>query len=220
MLDMLIERKLITANAVFGIFPANSVGDDIEVYAGESRMQALCTFYNLRNQTQKEKNAVLQMPPDPNLCLSDFIAPRESGIADWLGVFAVTAGLGVDKLVKEYEAAGDDYSAIMVKALADRLAEAFAELLHDEVRRKYWKPESGIRVSHGYPACPDHSEKGTLFDLLHARDLGMNLTETFAMTPAATVSGLIFAHPKSRYFSVGKISEEQERDYAGRKKEL
>jgi 5-methyltetrahydrofolate--homocysteine methyltransferase len=224
MLDMLTERKLIAAHAVFGIFPANSSGDDIVVYADESRTQALCTFHNLRNQTQK--------PSQPNLCLSDFIASRESGLADYLGVFAVTAGIGADRQAKEYEAAGDDYSAIMVKALADRLAEAFAELVHLEVRRKYWgyepgeqpAPESllaeryaGIRPAHGYPACPDHSEKGALFDLLHARDFGMNLTESFAMTPAATVSGLMFAHPQSHYFAVGKITEEQTADYAARK---
>jgi len=244
-LDMLIGRKLISANGVFGIFPANSAGDDIEVYTGENRTQTLCTFYNLRNQTdskiasgvQRFKDSKIQKDIKPNLCLSDFIAPRESGIADWIGVFAVTAGLGVDTLVKEYEAAGDDYSVIMVKALADRLAEAFAELLHFEMRHKYWKPHlpfspkgkesalesqiteksTGIRVSHGYPACPDHSEKGTLFDLLRARDFGMNLTETFVMTPAATVSGLMFAHPQSRYFAVGKIGDEQKVDYAKRK---
>ena len=224
MLNRIIENKLITANGVFGIFPANSVGDDIEVYAnnGTDGARPVCTFYNLRNQTQKGGG-------EANLCLSDFIAPRDSGIADWLGVFAVTAGLGVDELAAEYEAAGDDYSAIMVKALADRLAEAFVEYLHLEVRRKYWKYEeskiknqkskieTGIRVSHGFPACPDHSEKATLFDLIHARELGMNLTETFAMTPAATVSGLIFAHPQSRYFSVGKITDEQVADYAARK---
>jgi len=218
-LDRMIENKLISANGVFGIFPANSVGDDIEVYANNDTDGArpVSTFHNLRNQT------------DNYLCLSDFIAPRESGIADWLGVFAVTAGLGVAELAAEYEAAGDDYSAIMVKALADRLAEAFAEILHLEVRKKYWKYEdskienqkskieTGIRVSHGFPACPDHSEKSTLFDLIHARQLGMNLTETFAMTPAATVSGLIFAHPKSQYFSVGKITDEQVEDYAVRK---
>jgi 5-methyltetrahydrofolate--homocysteine methyltransferase len=225
MLDEIIANKLITANGVFGIFPANSVGDDIEIYADEGRdvarslseveMCPVSTFYNLRNQT------------DSNLCLSDFIAPRDSGIADWLCAFAVTAGIGVAELAAKYETAGDDYSAIMLKALADRLAEAFAEILHLEVRRKYWglnqesgirNQEFGIRVSHGFPACPDHSEKATLFDLLHARKLGMNLTETFAMTPAATVSGLIFAHPQSRYFSVGKISDEQAADYAARKR--
>jgi len=205
MLDMLIEHNLLVATGVFGIFPANSKGDDIEVYTDESRSQTLCIFYNLRNQTGS------------NLCLSDFIAPRESGIADYMGAFAVTAGLGVGKLVKEFETAGDDYSAIMVKALADRLAEAFAEWLHQEVRRKYWGCSSGIRVSHGYSACPDHSEKNTLFNLLHARDLGMNLTETFAMTPAATVSGLIFSHPQCRYFAVGKITDEQVDDYTVRK---
>ena len=237
MLDEIIERKLISANGVFGIFPANSIGDDIQVYADENRAQTLCTFYFMRNLTltlSKEEGdgspPLKELSEDTlNLCLSDFVAARESGIADWLGVFAVTAGLGVHRLAAQYETSGDDYSAIMVKALADRLAEAFAELLHHEVLHQYWGCEPlpplssqrretvGIRVAHGYPACPDHSEKATLFDLLRARDLGMNLTETFAMTPAATVSGLIFAHPKSRYFAVGKISKEQEREYAERK---
>ena len=231
MLDRLIKNKLIVANGVVGIFPANSVGDDIDIYVNDGRYGEcpVFTFHNLRNQTQKGRR-------EASLCLSDFIAPRESGIADWLGAFAVTAGLGVAELAAEYEEAGDDYSAIMLKALADRLAEAFAELLHLEVRCKYWGYEewrmkneelkienlfserwTGIRVAHGYPACPDHSEKSTLFDLLQARNLGMNLTETFAMTPAATVSGLLFAHPKSRYFAVGKICEEQMADYATRK---
>jgi 5-methyltetrahydrofolate--homocysteine methyltransferase len=227
LLDDIISRKLIVANGVFGIFPANSVGDDIEVYTGESRAQTLCTFYNLRNQQSKIIN---QKSKINNLCLSDFIASRESGVADWLGAFAVTAGIGVEKLANGYEASGDDYNAIMTKALADRLAEAFAELLHREVRRKYWgyetgdvKPENneghyaGIRVSHGYPACPDHSEKETLFALLNARDFGMGLTESFAMTPAASVSGLIFAHPQSRLFSAGKITGKQIADYAARK---
>ncbi len=228
-LDMIIGQELITANGVFGIFPANSVGDDIEVYTDESRTQTACIFRNLRNQTQK---AAGEDGPQPNLCLADFIASRESGIPDYLGAFAVTAGLGVDKLVKEYEAAGDDYSAIMVKALADRLAEAFAELMHLEVRHKYWgyagdeyltlegllsERYTGIRPAHGYPACPDHSEKDTLFDLLHARNFGMDLTESFAMTPAATVSGLMFAHPQSHYFAVGKITNDQLTDYALRK---
>ena len=240
MLDTMIAQKQITANAVFGIFPANSAGDDIEVYTGGCRDVAhrVSTFHNLRNQTELIKNQKSKIKNSFNLCLSDFIAPRESGLADWLGVFAVTAGLGVDKLAAAYEASGDDYSAIMVKALADRLAEAFAERLHLEIRRKYWgyekmsmengewkiNPEdlqseryAGIRVSHGFPACPDHSGKSTLFDLLHARELGMNLTETFAMTPAATVSGLIFAHPQSRYFAVGKIGGDQEREYKKRK---
>jgi 5-methyltetrahydrofolate--homocysteine methyltransferase len=224
MLDMIIDRKLLVANGVFGIFPANSIGDDIEIYADGDRTHATCVLYHLRNQMYKESQ--------PNMCLSDFIASRESGLPDHLGAFAATAGLGADKLVKEYEADGDDYNAIMVKALADRLAEAFAELLHLEIRRKYWGyapeehplPESlfgghyaGIRPAYGYPACPDHSEKGTLFNLLHARDSGMNLTESFAMTPAATVSGLIFAHPQSRYFAVSRIAGDQMTDYAARK---
>ncbi len=223
MLDIIISQKLLSANGVFGIFPANSVGDDIEVYGDEARIQRLCTFYNLRNQVQKEGQ--------PNLCLSDFIAPKGS-LPDYVGVFAATTGLGVDKLVKEYEANGDDYNAIMVKALSDRLAEAFAELVHLEVRRKYWgyapneqlplenllsERYQGIRPAHGYPACPDHSEKNTLFNLLHAREFGMELTESFAMKPAATVSGLIFAHPQSHYFSVGKIAKDQLEDYAQRK---
>ncbi len=228
MLDMMIGQKLLTANGVFGIFPANSVGDDIEVYTGENRTTVACTFRNLRNQTQKRAGEESQ----PNLCLSDFIASRESGLPDYLGAFAVTAGLGVEKLVREYEANGDDYSAIMVKALADRLAEAFTELMHLEVRRKYWgyapgeqfplesllsERYVGIRPAHGYPACPDHSEKETLFHLLRARGFGMDLTESFAMTPAATVSGLMFAHPESHYFAVGKIGDDQLTDYAARK---
>jgi len=212
LLDTIIEQKTILANGVLGIFPANSVGDDIEVYHDTNRNLTLCKFYNHRNQDPKIQKKL------PNLCLSDFIAPRESDIIDYIGAFAVTAGLGVETLARDY----DDYNAIMVKALADRLAEAFAELLHIEVRKE-WREESeelrmGIRVSHGYPACPDHTEKGTLFDLLGARELGMNLTETFAMTPAATVSGLIFAHPQSKYFTVGRITDEQKKDYEERKR--
>ena len=226
MLDAMHELKLLTANAIFGIFPANSIGDDIIIYVDENRNEKICTFYNLRNQSQNGADTG-KNSTNPNLCLSDFIASRESGVPDWLGAFAVTAGLGADVLAEEYKAAGDDYSAIMTKALADRLAEAFAELLHHELNSKYWalpkklstegKNLAGIRVAHGYPACPDHSEKGTLFDLLNARNFGMNLTESFAMTPAATVSGLFFAHPQSRYFAVGKIGDDQKEEYEKRK---
>ncbi|MBN2485875.1 MAG: methionine synthase [Bacteroidales bacterium] len=226
LLDRIEKEKLLKASGVVGIFPANSVGDDIEVYADESKQQILATFRNLRNQVRKDDG-------NPNLCLSDFIAPKDSGITDYLGAFAVTAGLGVDKLVKEFEAAHDDYNSIMVKALADRLAEAFTEVLHEKTRREYWgyapselltKDElflekySGIRPAHGYPACPDHSEKQTLFNLLGAENsAGICLTESFSMVPAASVSGLIFANPQSKYFFVAKIGKDQVEDYADRK---
>jgi 5-methyltetrahydrofolate--homocysteine methyltransferase len=224
LLELIISRKLLAASAVFGIFPANATGDDIEVYSDESRSSTIAVFRNLRNQTKKEGR--------PNLCLSDFIAPRSGGQNDYLGAFVLTAGKGTDELVQKYEAQGDDYNALLVKTLADRLADAFAELLHLEVRRKYWgyAPDeqlsledlfaghyTGIRPAHGYPACPDHSEKQTLFSLLNARNYGTGLTESFAMTPAASVGGLFFAHPQSRYFNVGKITGDQLSDYAARK---
>jgi 5-methyltetrahydrofolate--homocysteine methyltransferase len=197
MLDGLIASGAMTANGVYGWFPANSVGDDIEVYADETRARRLCTFYNLRNQTDK--------PEQPNLCLSDFIAPLDSGLTDYLGAFALTAGTGIAELADDYRRRGDDYRAIMVKLLADRMAEAFAETL------------TGTRFSHGYPSCPDHSEKATLFNLLSATQYGMSLTEHFAMYPQATVSGLIFLHPQSRYFALGRILPDQLADYAARK---
>ncbi|MBN1182426.1 MAG: methionine synthase [Bacteroidales bacterium] len=228
LLDRIIKEKLIKANATIGFFPANAFGDDIEVYKNEDRKELLTTFYNLRNQQEFSDGT-------PNLCLSDFIAPKESGITDYLGAFAVTAGIGVKELVAEFEKANDDYSAIMVKILADRLAEAFTELLHEKVRKEIWgyvntedkskedlflENYQGIRPAHGYPACPDHSEKDTLFRLLNAeKSAGISLTETFSMVPAASVSGLYFAHPQSRYFIVGKISEDQVKDYAKRKKQ-
>jgi 5-methyltetrahydrofolate--homocysteine methyltransferase len=225
LLDEIIDKKLLTANGTVSILPANSVGDDIEVYTDETRTKVLTVFRNLRNQTVKEDGA-------PNLCLSDFIAPKETGIPDYLGAFAVTAGIGADSLVKKFEKELDDYNSIMVKALADRLAEAFTELLHLLVRKEIWGYEpdenlslddmlleryKGIRPAHGYPACPEHSEKRVLFDLLKAEELGINLTESFSMTPAASVSGLLFAHPQSRYFFVDKISRDQVEDYAKRK---
>ncbi|MCF8380466.1 MAG: methionine synthase [Bacteroidales bacterium] len=226
MLDLIIKEKWLTANAVIGIYPANSVGDDIEVYKDETRKEVIARFTNLRNQTKKEGNT-------PNYCLSDFIAPKDSGRIDYIGAFANTTGLGIEKKIKEFEDANDDYSSIMLKSLADRLAEAFTELLHEKVRKELWgymKDENlsldqllleeykGIRPAHGYPACPDHSEKEILFNLLDKdKKTGIVLTESHSMFPAASVSGLIFAHPESRYFFVGKISKDQVIDYAKRK---
>ncbi|MCF8226513.1 MAG: methionine synthase [Bacteroidales bacterium] len=226
MLDSIVKEKWLKANAVYGIYPAASEGDDIIVYTDESRSKALTRFVNLRNQTQKETGV-------PNLALSDFIAPAGSGHMDYIGAFAITAGIGVEEKVKEFEADNDDYSSIMIKALADRLAEAFTELLHDSIRKETWgyaKDEqlsmndlfkekySGIRPAHGYPACPDHSEKKTLFDLLQCEKYGIHLTENYSMNPAASVSGLIFSHPRSNYFFVGKVGKDQVQDYAKRKK--
>ncbi|MFC2116022.1 methionine synthase [Bacteroidota bacterium] len=226
MLDWIEEKNILKASGVVGFFPANSDGDDIEVYSGEDRKEILARFVNLRSQTKKENGI-------PNPCLSDFLAPRESGRIDYLGLFAVTAGLGIEKQLKKFEAEHDDYSSIMLKALADRLAEAFTELLHKKVRSEFWayspKEElsledmilekyQGIRPAHGYPACPDHSEKETLFKLLNVPEhAGITLTESHSMFPAASVSGLMFANPESRYFFVGKIGKDQAKDYASRK---
>ncbi|MDR2564313.1 MAG: methionine synthase [Prevotellaceae bacterium] len=222
MLDRMEGR--VQTRAVWGIFPANSVGDDIETYADESRNRTVQVFRNLRSQLKRANF--------PNTCLSDFIAPKSSGLKDYLGAFVVSAGFGVDAMVKEFQAAGDDYSAILVKALADRLAEAYAEIAHEEIR-KCWgfgKNENltldemlkedyqGIRPAHGYPACPDHSEKRTLFALLDAeKNTGVSLTESCMMEPAATVSALVFAHPRSYYFRVDKLGRDQIEDYARRK---
>ena len=227
LLDRIIKDKLLTAHGVAGIFPANSIGDDIEVYADETRKKVIATFFNLRNQEKKSDGS-------PNLCLADFIAPRSTGIPDYLGAFAVTTGLGIEKILADFERNMDDYHGIMTKALADRLAEAFTELLHEKVRKEIWgyvpqeslslddmllERYQGIRPAHGYPACPDHTEKETLFRLLNAEKLtGITLTESFSMYPAASVSGLLFAHPQSRYFYVGNISSDQVEDYARRKK--
>jgi 5-methyltetrahydrofolate--homocysteine methyltransferase len=225
MLQLIIKEKWLTANAVYGIFPANSDGDDLVIYDDQNRSSIRTRFTNLRNQTLKDKG-------QPNLCLSDYVAPVSSGITDYLGAFAVTAGIGVEEKVKAFEADHDDYSSIMLKALADRLAEAFTELLHEEIRKNTWgyvpgeklsmedlfrEKYRGIRPAHGYPACPDHSEKEVLFNLLEAEKIGISLTENYSMLPAASVSGLIFVHPESRYFFVGKISRDQVRDYALRK---
>ncbi len=227
LLQRIVNEKLLTARGVFAFWPANAVGDDVELYTDESRATRLETFHFLRQQIQKPSE-------QSNRCLADFIAPKESGRADYLGGFAVTAGIGADALAKSYSDAHDDYNAILVKALADRLAEAFAEYLHQQariawgfggeeqltheelIREKY----RGIRPAAGYPASPDHTEKRTLFALLEPeKNAGVTLTESFAMHPGASVSGLYFAHPESRYFAVGKIERDQVRDYAARKGE-
>ncbi len=225
MLERILEEKWLTANAVVGLYPANAVGDDIELYADEARRDPVMVLHCLRQQTKKAADRW-------NYCLADFVAPRSSGVRDYLGAFAVTAGIGCEERVRAFEAAHDDYSAIMLKALADRLAEAFTELLHLRVRRELWgyAPDEalatdeliaekyrGIRPAPGYPACPDHTEKGPLFELLDAPEAGITLTENYAMWPAAAVSGFFFAHPDAQYFAVGKIDRDQAEDYARRK---
>jgi 5-methyltetrahydrofolate--homocysteine methyltransferase len=220
----IVERTSLHACAVYGFWPAGADGDDIVLFDDDSRTAERVRFNMLRQQS-------LIADDKPNRSLADFVAPIEDGLADHVGAFAVTAGLGADALVLQYEAEHDDYKAIMVKALADRLAEALAEWLHARVRREWGygadeqlTPDDlaaeryrGIRPAFGYPACPDHSEKFKLFDLLGAPDIGMGLTESAAMTPAASVSGLYFAHPQARYFMIGPIGEDQLRDYARRK---
>jgi 5-methyltetrahydrofolate--homocysteine methyltransferase len=227
MLKTLIAERWVKARGVIGLFPANSVDeDDIEVYADESRTQVIARLHHLRQQKGKPAG-------QSHDCLADFVAPKASGIPDYIGAFAVTAGLGVDEHVARFQAAHDDYSGIIVKALTDRLAEAFAERLHERVRREFWgyareeklsndelirEAYSGIRPAPGYPACPDHTEKATLWRLLDIeRNAGMRLTESFAMYPAAAVSGCYFSHPEARYFAVGKIDLDQVQNYASRK---
>ncbi|MGH9468952.1 MAG: vitamin B12 dependent-methionine synthase activation domain-containing protein, partial [Terriglobia bacterium] len=225
LLKRIVDEKLLTARAVFGFYPAASAGDDIEVYAGESRDALLATFHTLRQQTEKSQGYF-------NCALADYIAPRESGLADYIGGFAVTAGIGIEAALAEFEKDHDDYNAIMLKALADRLAEALAELMHKRARDVcgYGKDEKlglddlireryrGIRPAPGYPACPDHTEKRLLFDLLRVEAAtGIKLTESFAMYPAASVCGLYFSHPEAHYFAVGKIGRDQVLDYHRRK---
>ena len=225
MLERMVREKWLRASGVIGLWPANSVGDDIEIYADESRQRVLSVIHCLRQQTERPGGK-------PNYCLADFVAPKGAGIADWFGAFAVTAGLDIETRVKAYEDRHDDYNAIMLKALADRLAEAFAEHLHARVRREFWgyaadehldhaaliaEQYRGIRPAPGYPACPDHTEKAALFKLLHAQDIGITLTENYAMWPAAAVAGWYFAHPGSQYFAVGRIGADQLADYAARK---
>jgi 5-methyltetrahydrofolate--homocysteine methyltransferase len=226
LLKEIVDEKLLQANGVIGFWPANSIGDDIELYTDDSRKILLTRIHTLRQQAEKVKG-------DPYYALSDFISTKESGVPDYFGGFAVTTGLGCDELVAKFEADYDDYNSIMAKALADRLAEAFAEKMHELVRKEYWgyskgeqlstddlikEDYQGIRPAPGYPACPDHTEKTTLFELLKAEDNAhMHLTESLAMTPAASVSGFYFAHPQARYFGLGKISKDQVEDYAQRK---
>jgi len=228
MLKAVVAGRWLVANGVAAILPASSVGDDIEIYATEARDNPVLTWHNLRQQNERP-------PGKPNYCLADFVAPKASGVRDYVGAFAVTTGLGIEKHVARFEAAKDDYSAIMLKALADRLAEAFAEWLHRKVRRELWgyAPEEsldvgalvreeyrGIRPAPGYPACPEHGVKAPLFGLLRASEIGMSLTENFAMLPAAAVSGFYIAHPEAMYFAVGKIGDDQAADFARRSSSL
>ena len=226
MLDRLIEEKWLTAKGVIGFWPAAQVGDDIEIYAEPGQRKARVTLRHLRQQVDKPVER-------PDFCLSDFVAPKDVGAPDWIGGFAVTAGIGIDEHVARFEADHDDYSSILLKALADRFAEAFAERLHERVRKEFWgyEPEEsldndaliaesyrGIRPAPGYPACPDHTEKRTLFDLLDATaNTTVELTDSFAMYPTAAVSGWYFSHPDSQYFVVGRLTREQVDDYAKRK---
>jgi len=227
MMDRLIQEQWLAANGVIGLFPANSVDDDdIELYADESRTKVLTTLRNLRQQTEHRAGV-------PNRCLADFVAPKSTGLHDYVGAFAVTAGTGIEKKIAEFRKANDDYSAILLESLADRLAEAFAERLHQRVRKDLWgyagdehldnnaliaESYKGIRPAPGYPACPEHSEKATLWSLLDPeRNAGIKLTENFAMWPGAAVSGWYFSHPQSQYFVVGRINREQVADYARRK---
>ncbi|WP_135456105.1 methionine synthase [Vibrio echinoideorum] len=225
LLDLVQREKLLEARGMCAMFPANSVGDDIEVYTDESRTEVLKVLHNLRQQTEKPKGF--------NYCLSDYIAPKDSGKADWIGGFAVTGGIGERELADEYKANGDDYNAIMIQAVADRLAEAFAEYLHKEVRKDIWgySPDEdlsnddlirekyqGIRPAPGYPACPEHTEKGSLWELMDVeKAIDMSLTTSYAMWPGASVSGMYFSHPDSRYFAIAQIQQDQVDSYADRK---
>ena len=225
LLKRIFKEGLLQAKAVFGLFPANTVNnDDIEVYDQHGKLSA--TFLTLRQQLKKREGV-------PNFALADFIAPKESGIQDYIGGFCVSTGFGTEELALQFEANNDDYNAIMIKALADRLAEAFAEYLHESVRVEHWgyaehedltndelirETYKGIRPAPGYPACPDHLEKQTLWQLLDVESqIGVKLTESLAMWPAASVSGYYFAHPEARYFGLGKITEDQLKDYAERR---
>ncbi len=226
MLDKVIEEQWLEARAVVGLFPANAVGDDIEVYADESRTEVVATLCNLRQQGQHREGV-------PNRSLGDFVAPKDTGLPDYVGAFAVTAGIGSQAKIMEFKAALDDYSAILLESLADRLAEAFAERLHERVRREFWgyaadehldnealikEAYAGIRPAPGYPACPEHTEKAKLWELLDVeQSAGIELTESMAMWPGASVSGWYLSHPQSQYFVVGRVGKDQVEEYAERK---
>jgi 5-methyltetrahydrofolate--homocysteine methyltransferase len=226
MLKRLVDERWFNPKAVIGFWPANAVGDDIRLFTGGSRTEALATFHGLRQQLTKRDGR-------PNLCLSDFVAPAESGRADYIGGFVVTAGIEEVRIAERFERANDDYRSILVKALADRIAEAFAERMHERVRTEFWgyapgeslskedlirEEYRGIRPAPGYPAQPDHTEKETLFRLLEAeRRIGVTLTESYAMWPGSSVSGLYLAHPDAHYFGVAKVERDQVEDYAARK---
>src|SRR5690606_20838221 len=230
LLKKIIDGRWLTANGAIALLPANTVNDDdIEIYTDESRTQVALTYYGVRQQTEKP---VIDGVPRPNQCLSDFIAPKSSGIADYIGMFAVTAGLGIEKYEKRFEDANDDYSSIMLKSLADRLAEAFAEYLHERVRTDLWgyvpdehlgnaelikEAYRGIRPAPGYPACPEHTVKKDVFRVLQAESIGMMLTDSYAMFPGAAVSGFYLAHPEAKYFVVGKIGDDQVAEMAARR---
>ena len=228
MLQKIIEGRWITAHGVMGLYPANSINhDDIALYANEARETPVLTWHGLRQQTEKQTGK-------PSRCLADFVAPKETGIEDYMGAFCVSTGFGTAELAAEFEKDHDDYNSIMIKAIADRLAEAFAEYLHEKVRKEYWGYASkevlsnqdlikeeykGIRPAPGYPACPDHTEKWTIWDLLSVKEtIGVELTDSLAMWPAASVSGYYFANEQAKYFGLGKITEEQLVDFAKRKK--
>ncbi|MGE5339530.1 MAG: vitamin B12 dependent-methionine synthase activation domain-containing protein, partial [Gemmatimonadota bacterium] len=231
MLERIVAERWLTANGAVAFFPANAVGDDIEIYTDDSRREVLFTWHGLRQQTRKP---VIDGVPNPNQCLADFIAPKSTGIADYLGMFAVTSGIGLDRREAMFLGKHDDYGAIMLKAIADRLAEAFAELMHERVRRDLWgyaagealtsdelirEQYRGIRPAPGYPACPEHAVKARMFDVLGCSEIGMGLTENYAMTPPSSVSGFYFSHPQAKYFNVGRIGRDQLEDLARRRQE-
>jgi 5-methyltetrahydrofolate--homocysteine methyltransferase len=225
MLKKIIDGRWLTASGVVAFYPANTVNDDdIEIYRDESRSEVLLTWRNVRQQTVKREGV-------DNKCLADYIAPKETGIADYIGMFAVTGGLGIEKYDQAFLDDNDDYSSIMLKSIADRLAEGFAECLHARVRRDLWgyvpdesmsnediiaEKYQGIRPAPGYPACPEHVVKKPMFEVLQAEEIGMQLTDSYAMYPASSVSGFYFSHPRSQYFNVGNIGDDQVQDYVRR----
>jgi 5-methyltetrahydrofolate--homocysteine methyltransferase len=230
MLQKIIQGRWLQADAVIGLYPANSVGDDIELYQDESRKEVLLTWKNYRQQSDRP---VVDGVKKPNRCLADFVAPKDSGVTDYVGMFAVTSGHAIEKKLKEFESKHDDYSSIMLKALADRLAEAFAEKMHERVRKELWAYASdenlsnaemideayvGIRPAPGYPACPDHLVKKEMFEVLKANEVAMSLTESMAMLPSSSVSGFYIANKNAQYFDVGRIDDDQKADFAKRPK--